>query len=158
VSDRYAIASGETEQGPWALTLDQARITGTSVSDGDEATWWCLDLDGPAVENPETPEAQQANICNLPSDVGTETFGPTAGFPGFPGEETLVYGQVSTEVARLQVKQENGDVGDIPLILPPEETDLQVQYFVAFVPGGQTVELVALDDDGQILGTRGHPA
>jgi hypothetical protein len=154
--DRFVVASGVTDDGPWRLTVYRAKVTGFTTSSGEVAMGWCLDLDSPAVDGSELSPHGYANICTPDQeelDPIAEPFGGAARFPGFDGEEALVYGQVSTAVASLEVVAGDGDSQQVTIVRGPEAWNLPMRYFAAFVPGPGKVELIARDESGRVLET-----
>jgi hypothetical protein len=143
----FVIASGETDGGPWQITLYPARLTEPT---GETATAWCLDLDAASVGDPSAPESQQANMCSL-GDEQDEPIGPVALFPGFRDEEALLYGQVSSEVAHLELVLEGQEAREVAIAPGPEETGLPVGFFATFVAAADEIEIVARDGVGEIL-------
>jgi hypothetical protein len=142
----FVIASGETDGGPWQITLYPARLTEPT---GETATAWCLDL-AASVGDPSAPESQQANMCSL-GDEQDEPIGPVALFPGFRDEEALLYGQVSSEVAHLELVLEGQEAREVAIAPGPEETGLPVGFFATFVAAADEIEIVARDGVGEIL-------
>jgi hypothetical protein len=152
-SDRYLIASGEQGDGSWELTLYHAKIEDPS---GETATGWCLDLDAPSVNDPNGSTTTSANICTIdeqPSWSGA--IGATAAYPGFADGQSLIYGQASEEVVTVEVSVGGGEAYQATLVPAPEGTPTGLKYFAALVPGSGEIELVAFDQDGQILEATG---
>lgn len=128
VGDRFVIASGETEEGPWQISVYQAYLNGQTGT-----AQWCLDLDSAAVEDPNEPATGQANICSL-GETPAQAIGPVTHVPDFRGDEALLYGQVSPQVAHLEVTFGDGtETAEIALIPAPVGTELSVGYFATFV-------------------------
>jgi hypothetical protein len=150
-SDRYLIASGEEGDGSWELTLYQAEIEDRN---GETATGWCLDLDAPSVNDPGASTTTRANICTMDGEPSwSGPVGAMAVYPGFADGQSLIYGQVSEEVARVDVSI-GGEAQQVTLVPAPEGTPAGVSYFAALAPGSGDVELVALDQNGQVLEAR----
>jgi hypothetical protein len=138
IGERFLIASGETESGPWHITVYQAHLSG-----GTEVAW-CLDLDSAAVEDPDQPATEQASVCSL-RDGLDHAIGPVTYVPGFRGDEALLYGQVSSEVAHLEITFGEGtETAEMAVIPAPEATGLPVGYFATFVAGTGEIEIVAI--------------
>jgi hypothetical protein len=102
------------------------------------------------VDDPNAPETQQANVCSL-RDERDEPIGPVALFPGFRGKEALLYGQVSFEVAHMELVLEGEEAREIAIAPGPEETGLPVGFFATFVAAADEIEIVARDGVGEIL-------
>lgn len=101
ISDRYVIASGEENEGSWELTLYKAVI---HAPNNEKWTGWCLDLDAPSVNDPSESTTTSANVCTLDEQLSlAEAIRATAVYPGFGEGKTLIFGQVSDEVARVEV-------------------------------------------------------
>jgi len=147
IGDRFVIASGETDEGPWQITLYQARLTDPT---GETATVWCLDLDAPSVEGPSAPGTQRMNTCSLRNEPD-EPIGPVTLVPGFRGDEALLYGQVSSEVAHLELVLEGKEPRKLAVSPAPEDTGLPVGFFATFVAAADEIEIVARDGVGEIL-------
>jgi hypothetical protein len=149
IGDRFVIASGETEKGPWQITVYQAHLSGQT-----ETAQWCLDLDSAVVEDPNEPATGQANICSL--GEAAQAIGPVAHVPDFRGDEALLYGQVSPQVTHLEVAFGDGtETAEIALIPAPAGTELSVGYFATFIADSGEVEIVAMDASGNILERQG---
>lgn len=157
VTDQFVIASGETADGPWQLTAYRAEVevpvrTDTGLRQ-EVRIGWCLDFDSPAVEEPDAPPTQRMNACTL-GEVkkrSVEPIGGSARIPGFRGQEALAYGEVSDEVATLDISREGGLLLHATIVRSPEEWDLPVDYFFAFVPGRGRVDAVARSQSGEVL-------
>lgn len=156
VGNRFVIASGVTDDGPWRLTVYRAKVTGFPTSGGEVAMGWCLDLDSPAVDGSDLPPHGYTNIC-IPDqeelDPVAEPFGGAARFPEFDGDEALVYGQVSRAVASLEIVAGDGETEQVTIVRGPEAWNLPMRYFATFVPGPGKVELIARDASGKVLET-----
>lgn len=152
-SDRYVIASGEQGEGSWELTLYHAEIKDPS---GEMATGWCLDLDAPSANDPDRSTTTSANICTMGEEPSwSGAIGAIAAYPGFADGQSLVYGQVSEEVARVDVRIGDGEAQQATLVPAPEGTPAGLSYFAVLVPGSGEIEVVALDEDGQVLEVKG---
>ncbi|HEX9375613.1 MAG TPA: hypothetical protein VGB19_05160 [Actinomycetota bacterium] len=149
ISDRFVIASGEQgAAGSWRLTLYHAEVT----VHRETTTAWCLDLDAPSVDEPGAPATEQANICREDGEPPlSEPIGATASFPGFSEEAAFVYGQVSTEVARVEIRTESGETLEATVVRAPEETHLDMGFFHAIVPGTGEFEVVARGQEDGVL-------
>ncbi len=148
--DRLVVAAGETEEGPWRLSAYRAQVTGSKAPGGDAATWRCLDLDAPALEEANAPEAQQNSSCTM-GVGGLEPIGSHTRVPDFRGSEALVYGEVSGEVARLEMVLEDGQIREVTIVPAPEEWNVPAGYFASFVSGSGKVEFVARARSGEVL-------
>jgi hypothetical protein len=159
VSDRFVIASGQTAGGHWELVLYQARLSGATLPKGDNATWWCLDLDGPQVNDPQNPANQYANFCGLETEQLAEPIHAYAAQPGFRGDETeaLLYGAVAADVSELQARLPSGEIVNIALIDSPQALGPAAHYFATFIPWSPPLQLVALDENGRALGNEQVP-
>jgi hypothetical protein len=151
VSDRYVIASGQLHNGPWELTLYQARVTQPT---GETSVGWCLDLDGPSVNDPGASTTERANVCTRERDVVlTESIGAVLLFRRFDGDQGFLYGEVSDDVASVQVMSNDGQIRTASLVSPPKETKVRVTYFWAFAPPGN-VDVIARDGKGRAVASR----
>jgi hypothetical protein len=156
VTERLVVASGETVEGRWQLTAYRAELagqwwTGTGFQH-EVRTAWCLDLDGPAVEEPKDPPTQRANACSFEAQEEViEPIGVSARHPDFKDDEALVYGEISQEVISLEVGRDGGLNLQVTIVRAPEDWNLPVDYFFAFVPGQGKVDLVARDEEGKVL-------
>jgi hypothetical protein len=156
VGDRFVVASGVTDEGPWRLTVYRAQITGFTTPSGEVAAGWCLDLDSPVVDGSDLPPHGYMNICTPDQqelDPVAEPFGGAVRIPEFHGDEALVYGEVSRAVASLELRTGDGDIQEVPIVRGPEAWDLPDRYFAAFVSGTGKVDLVARDANGRVLET-----
>lgn len=80
--------------------------------------------------------------------IGSRTSGPVA------GEGThLATGEVSTDVASLELRLTGGEVIEADLLEPPPELGIPRRFFVEFLPLRARGEMVALDDEGEVLAT-----
>jgi hypothetical protein len=79
-----------------------------------------------------------------------EPIGVSARHQQFRGDEALVYGEISSEVASLDVNR-NGVEPLQATIVRAAEWDVPIDYFFAFVSGRGKVELVARDPNGDVL-------
>jgi hypothetical protein len=155
VTERFVVASGETAEGPWQLTAYRAELAGQWRTGGgfeyEVRTAWCLDLDGPVVEEPDDPPTQRANSFTFEGQEDmAEPIGVSARHQQFRGDEALVYGEISSEVASLDVNR-NGVEPLQATIVRAAEWDVPIDYFFAFVSGRGKVELVARDPNGDVL-------
>jgi len=150
VSERFVVASGETGAGPWRLTAYRGEVTWFA---GQRRTGWCLDLDSPEVDVPGEPHTTTMNACTVEeAEVGPEPFGGHVRIPDFDAEQALVYGEVSSEVRSLEIR--DGTTGkEVDLVRPPSGWDLPGGYYVIFLTGPGKVELVARGADGEVLAT-----
>jgi hypothetical protein len=154
VSDRFVVASGETDEGPWRITAYRAQVTGFTRASGDVATGWCLDLDSPVVEDSELPGPGYANSCTVVqegTEATAEPIGTHTRIPGFDGDGALIYGEVSTAVTSLEIVLEGGDVQQVAVVRGPEAWNLPTAYFATVASGAGEVELVARDQNGEVL-------
>jgi hypothetical protein len=155
VTDRLVVASGETADGPWQLTAYRAELegrwwTGSGFEYGVR-TAWCLDLDGPVVEEADDPPTQRANACTFEGQAGTiEPIGVVSRNPEFD-DEALVYGEISSNVVSLDVERDGGQSVEATIVRAPAEWELPVDYFFAFISGRGKVNLVARDSNGKVL-------
>jgi hypothetical protein len=156
VTERLVVASGKTMEGPWELTAYRAELAGQwwtgSGFQREVRTAWCLDLDGPGIEEPSDPPTQRGNACTFEGQEETgEPIGVTARIPEFRDDEALVYGEVSPNVVSVEVGRDGGLNLQATIIRAPEEWDLPVDYFFAFVPGPGNVDVEARDENGEVL-------
>ncbi|MGH3119207.1 MAG: hypothetical protein ACRDQ2_19235 [Gaiellales bacterium] len=154
--DRLVVASGETDEGPWQLTAYRAQLAGTWWTGSEHVygvrTARCLDLDGPGIEEPGEASTQQMNSCTFDGQEELiEHIGAHARVPDFVGREALVYGEVSAEVARLEIAFEDGRTQEVAIVPAPDDWNLPVGYFATFVPSSGKVGLVARNDGGEVL-------
>jgi hypothetical protein len=157
IGERFVVASGVTDDGPWRLTVYRAQVTGFTTPSGEVAEGWCLDLDSPVVDGSDLPPHGYTNVCTPDQqelDPVAEPFGSAARTPDFQGDEALVYGEVSRAVASLEVHAADGDIQQVTIVRGPEAWDLPMRYFAAFVSGSGNVELVARDVNGSVLEIR----
>lgn len=156
VTERFVVASGVTEEGPWQLTAYRAEVsvprwTGTGFRQVVGISR-CLDLDGPAVEEPGDPPTQRANACTFEDSEATiEAIGGVSRNPEFREGEALVYGEVASNVVSVEIRRGQGLSVEATIVGAPEEWNLPVDYFFAFVSGRGKVDLVARDSIGDVL-------
>lgn len=156
IGERFVVASGVTEDGPWQLTVYRAKVSGFTTPSGDVAKGWCLDLDSPAVDGSDLPPHGYMNVCTPDQerlDPVAEPFRGGVRIPEFHGDAALVYGEVSTAVASLEVVGGDGDMQQVTIVRGPEGWSLPGRYFATFVSGPGKVDLVARDANGRVLGT-----
>lgn len=156
VTERLVVASGETAEGPWQLTAYRAELEGQwwtgSGFEYEVRTAWCLDLDGPAVEEPDDPPTQRSNACTFEGQENAiEPIGAVSRHPEFDDNEALVYGEISSDVVSLDVERDAGQRVEASIVRAPAEWNLPVDYFFAFVSGRGKVNLVARDSNGGVL-------
>lgn len=156
VAERLLIALGENADGPWRLTAYRAELSGQwwtgSEFQHEVRTAWCLDLDGPGVEEPGDPPVQRGNACTFEGqEDAVEPIGVTAKYPRFNDGEALVFGEVSSSVASLDIVQDGGQRLQATIVRAPAEWDFPVDYFFAFVSHGEKIDLVARDSSGEVL-------
>jgi hypothetical protein len=156
VTERLVVASGETAEGPWQLTAYRAELEGQWRTDGGfeygVRTAWCLDLDGPAVEDQADPPTQGANACTFEGQDDTiEPIGLSARHPSFDDDQALVYGTVSSDVVSLDLERDGGQRVDATIVRAPVEWEVPVDYFFAFISGDGKVDLVARASNGEVL-------
>jgi hypothetical protein len=150
VNDRFVVASGETEEGPWRLTAYRAKVAGFNRN-GTVVQGWCLDLDSPVVEGSRGPRTDYMNFCTQEGEASPEAIGGRARIPDFEGDRALVYGEVSAAVSSMDVVFQEGESRQVDIIRPPEEWDRKTGYFITFLPGPGKVQLVARDASGTVL-------
>jgi hypothetical protein len=156
IGDRFVVASGVTDDGPWRLTVYRAKVTGFTTPSGEVAKGWCLDLDSAVVDGSNLPPHGYTNICTPDQeelDPVAEPFGAAGRFPEFHGDQALVYGEVSRAVASLELRTAGGDVQQVAIVRGPEAWDLPMRYFAVFVSNPGKVDLVARDANGSVLAT-----
>ncbi|HEX6207908.1 MAG TPA: hypothetical protein VF058_06055 [Actinomycetota bacterium] len=149
-SESFEVASGETEEGSWRLIFYLAEIETGSGEPPEKA--WCLDLDRSWAQEPGARGPQEANVCTEGGDQATGV-GPVARFPRFAGDDALVYGAVSPDIASLEVHDTKGRTRETVEIIPaPEESGTRMGLFATFVEdlGVRRVDVVAFDRDGRI--------
>jgi hypothetical protein len=156
VTERLVVASGETAEGPWQLTAYRAELEGQWRTDeGFEygvRTAWCIDLDGPVVEDQGDPPTQQANACTFAGQEElVEPIGVSARHLGFDDGDALVFGEISSAVVSLDLERDGGQQVEATIVRPPPEWEVPVDYFFAFVSGRGKVNLVARDSNGEVL-------
>jgi hypothetical protein len=154
VSDRFVVASGETEEGSWQLSVYRARLSGTNREGWDEAGWWCFDLDAPGQDGSGRPATETSNICGMEGETTDELIGPLARYPDFQEGRSLIYGWTSREVAAVEIRASDGETRRPALVDPPKEIGLRVRFFAAFVSTERKVEILALDDQGVLLSSK----
>jgi hypothetical protein len=157
VTERLVVASGETAEGPWQVTAYRAELEGQWWTGSgfvyEVRTAWCLDQDGPAAEGPGDPPTQRANACTSfeGQEEMIEPIGVVSRNPEFDSEQTLVYGEISTDVVSLDVERVGGQRVEATIVRAPHDWDLPVDYFFAFISGRGKVDLVARDSNGEVL-------
>lgn len=154
VSDRFVIASGETDRGPWRLTAYRAEVK-TSSRNGDESVVgaWCLDLDAAWLEGSRS-NTTAANACtHIEEGIETagEPIGVTVRVPEFDGDRSLIYGEVSHAVASVEIVQEGGETESLTIVEGPEELNLPRAYFTVLVHSDGDIRLVARSANGDVL-------
>ena len=136
----FTVAAGKTPEGRWELSLYE-----------DEAAGWCLDLDAPGIGDSKSGRPDAAAECNLPNNLLTP-IGSWAAAPLFRESSSLVYGQTSTRVNEVRVLVNGRRGRPVSTIPAPVESDLDLRFFLAFVPAGDTLRLEALDASGDVVG------
>lgn len=154
VSDRFVIASGEADRGPWRLTAYRAEVR-TSSRSGDESVVgaWCLDLDAAWLEGSRSSTAAAVACTNVEggSEEREEPIGITVRVPEFDGNRSLIYGEVSHAVASVEIVQEGGETESLTIVEGPEELNLPRAYFTALVHSDGDIQLVARKANGDVL-------
>jgi hypothetical protein len=156
-SERFVVASGDSAEGPWQLTAYRAELEGQWRTDGGYEygvrPGWCLDLDGPAVDEGARPPTQYANICSLTEDMTgpIEPIGATVRIPDFRAGDAFAFGEVSPDVVTLEMGREGGLQVEATIVRAPASLSLPVDYFFAFVPGRGNVDILARDETGRVL-------
>lgn len=140
VTDRLVVACGVTAKGPWQLTAYRAGPEGQLWTregfEYDVGTAWCLDLDGPVVEDAGDPHTERANACTSGGQgYAIEPIGGVSRHPEFDGDQALVYGEISSDVVSLNVNRHSGQRVAASIVRAPAEWDDLVDYFFAFVSG-----------------------
>jgi hypothetical protein len=156
VSDQFVVASGEVANGPWKLTAYWAdvEVPARTVSGVryEVRKGWCLDLDAPSVDSPGASPTQYANVCSFETEgVTTQPIGSHGRIPDFRADDALVYGEVSHDVTSLELLRRQGLSLQATIVRSPQEWDLPVDYFFAFVPGSGRVDAVARGQNGDVL-------
>lgn len=156
VTERFVVAVGETNEGPWQLTAYRAQVsvprwTGTEFRQ-EVGMARCLDLDGPGIEEPGAPSTQRMNACTFEAEGELiEPIGASTRVPEFREDEALLYGEVSLDVVSVEVGRDRGLGLQATIVRAPEELNLPVEYFFAFVPGRGKVDVVARGESGEVL-------
>jgi hypothetical protein len=90
----------------------------------------------------------------LSGAVMREPFGARMRGPlGGEGSETMAVGDVSADVTSLEFRLADGDSLQADLIDPPVDLDIPRRFYVLTLPLGAEGEMVALNEDGQVLAT-----
>lgn len=103
------------------------------------------------------PEGDQGTICGAIDEMGQSSEaihgrGYTPG--GHRGRRfAIAHGQLRNDVARLEFHLSTGHVVPWRVIEQPPELELDVRYFVAFLPPSEHATVRALDDAGRVLQT-----
>jgi hypothetical protein len=139
---KYVLASGTFDEGEWGefqgkdwrfvawggpdQTCHRLEV---GEQDGNDGTTCSTDHDGPSTEA-----------------IGARTYDP-----GLGNIPSITFGYVHRRVERLELRLTTGDVVDVGIIEPPDESGLAVSYYLAFVPFSENGEILAFGDDGELL-------
>jgi hypothetical protein len=180
IGDKQVLLSGTVDGSEFSFVGYQSSEALTVGSTVDEGPWQCLQVAGPAIPGatpegpgPHPPGADAATggvggYCTLPSSLESEI-----GWPPFPDATDLfmrttaggrggvcdncvgkrwvvVTGFVTSRVAGLEVRLEDGSVRDVPVETWPN--DLGLGAFIFFPPTAYLVgDVLAYDGDGRLL-------
>jgi hypothetical protein len=159
----HVLASGTFETGPdsgepWQLTVWR----GEEVDDSRILALWkrhpgdvgyCWSLESKSFYNYDSSGNRTAQgTCGLIDDK-QDTIGPRLFNPAMEGGPAFAIGEVSQEVARLQIRMESGEVIKADLLEPPSDLGIPSNLYITFLPPDSNGEIVAYDASGQVLGT-----
>lgn len=139
---------------------DEARVIASGQRDG---RGW--ELRGFRADATRGPRPLCLEWVQPPVDTGG-TACTTDLSAGLPSGELLVtqtadspfFGEVSRDVARLEIHAEDGTVSVARIVDAPRALDVPYRFFVGFNTGSGDMTLVALDGDGNVLEEEIHAA
>ncbi|MGH2675921.1 MAG: hypothetical protein ACRDKA_00005 [Actinomycetota bacterium] len=159
---RHVLASGILEEGqyagePWRLVVwrgqnvdDPERLElWRQIAEGANVYCWGFDVDPltSVVHGQRVPPGGCSPLAGADAEaIGERSTGPVAG-----EGSNLAVGVLSTEVASLELRLDDGQVIAADLLAPPPELDIPRRFFIEFLPPGARGEMVALDAGGSVL-------
>ncbi|MGH2674079.1 MAG: hypothetical protein ACRDKA_06035 [Actinomycetota bacterium] len=143
---RLVVWRGENEDDPDLLELWRLNAEGADV--------YCWGFDGrPWTSVRYGQRVPQGGCTVLAPDLEPEPIGARSSGPVLGEGSTVVVGEVSTEVASLELRLNGGEVIEADLLDPPPELGIPVRFFVEFLPPGGKGQMAALNEDGKVLAT-----
>ncbi|MGH2652875.1 MAG: hypothetical protein ACRDHV_00805 [Actinomycetota bacterium] len=161
---RHVLASGIIEEGqyavePWRLVVWR----GENVDDPERLELWRQNAEGNDVYcwgfdvDPLTSVVHGQRVppggCSPLAGAATEAIGERATVPVAGEGSNLAVGVLSTVVASLELRLDDGMVIVADLLDPPPELGVPRRFFVEFLPQGARGEMVALDAGGSVMAT-----
>jgi hypothetical protein len=162
---RHVLASGTVESGEhagetWRLVVwrgenvDDPGLLELWRQNAEGADVYCWGIDGrPWTSLRYGQPVRQGGCTVLAPDLEVEPIGARTSGPVLGEGSDLVVGEVSTEVASLELRLADGEVIEADLLDPPPELGIPVRFFVEFLPPGAKGEMAALDENGTVLAT-----
>lgn len=146
LTPKVTVASGQQDGQPWALAAYLGVVDAPGLSPRDAlCTGWSFGLD-------KTPEF----LCRIGHQ---ESFGGNgllrSSADWTDQKTTALLGTVAPSVAEVRLES-GADVYNAGLYEAPVALALDFDFFVGFVPAGSDVDVVALDDSGNVLDRTHH--